>query len=146
MEKIMKLSEIINLLSESFDIPYLQLDAKDRYRLIFDQLEVYCFEASGKFHWYANVCELPQEKHERQAVIRVYMQLVLAYLKRYPVSLTIEEGHLGIFYQLNNRNLDYPRFEVILEEFLNALEFFRQYDQVEAPQALVVQAPMMLRP
>ena len=131
----MIIENLVTSLGEKYNISFLkclnETQGQEEYRLFCDDLQLSCFEASGKFHLSAKICVLPTQDSEYQETVQSYLKLALAYMKRYPVSFSVEDEHLIVFYQLPLRTIEYATFEAIVEEFFNAIAFFKQSESAE---------------
>ncbi|WDE02803.1 type III secretion system chaperone [Thalassomonas viridans] len=143
----MILENFVNTLCEKYKFAYFNSQipdlGQDAFTLICDDLNLRYFEASGKFHLIAKIVDLPADEYEQSEALQRYLKMALTYLKRYPVSLVAEGQELIAFYQLPVRNVDYSQFESVVEEFLNAVAFFKQ---TESDEVEVSRPVMMLHP
>ena len=131
----MILDNFINTLCEKYKFACLPSEINGlqqaAYNLICDDLQLTYFEASGKFHLSAKISDLPVDDREQSQAIQGYLKQALTYIKRYPITLGVENKALFAFYQLSLRNIEYGQFESIVEEFLNAIAFFTQTESLE---------------
>lgn len=138
---MMIIENFISEFSKKYNCSYVKDNTE--HRLFFGDIDFTCFEASGKFNVQAKICALPTDNEERMVTYQHYLRLALTHIKRYPVSVAVENDALIIFYQLLLNRLDYNLFENIVEEFINAIEFF---NQVEPEESNFTYEALLIRP
>lgn len=126
-----------------------KLEMRDsRFYLTIDtQMEITCFQTSGRFYAYGVVAMLPEDGHKREQFLRDILQKNLALLMSERVALCIEpdEDVLSIYLTRPLQGLTEDHIEKALATLANNYELFLRLasqEQLAPPPS----APIMLMP
>jgi Tir chaperone protein (CesT) family len=144
----MTFEQLITGFAGNMQVSLPPADEDGLFNLLFDGMSVSCFYAAGSVYFKSTVCSFPNEggSSERLVLLKKLLQVALVNLNTTREVLCLDEScsDIVLFRQMNLSNLSSIALEQMLGQFINSLEYFKQYTTEDA--GTVGATAMMIKP
>ncbi len=114
----------LRTLCDVHDFDFAKLPGSEVFVLTVESARVCILEKSARLYWFMSIGSLSSIASERERVCKLLLEFSLSISSTFRSGVTLEDGNVLIFYQLEKSNVDYVKFELATEGFLNVLDWF----------------------